>query len=249
MNHSPNSHTSNADSSGSNSPFGLLFSSSIGKKLIMAITGLLLLGFVVSHLLGNLQIFLGQDAFNAYAKFLKSIPEVLWPARIALLGFLVLHLAMAFQLRSTNKAARPVGYRHRSTIQATAASLYMVESGMVIFIFILIHLLQFTFIAFEPDLAHLVDPLGRHDVYSMVVHSFRNPYYAWSYVVAMLALGFHLSHGISSAIHTLGFTHGYLTPRLRAGGRALAYALALGYISIPVSVQLGLLRLPKGVSL
>ena len=228
------------------SPFTRIFDSSIGRKLIMAVTGLLMLGFVIAHLLGNLQLFLGWDAFNAYAKGLQDLPQLIWPARIGLLAITVLHIVTAVRLRKSNSSARPVKYSHANTIQASTASLYMVETGIVILLFIIVHLLHFTFHAFDPGYAHLLDPKGRHDVYTMVVRGFQNPLYAGSYIIAMALIGMHLSHGISSAFHTLGFYDRYFTPRLKMISIAVGYGIAVGYIAIPAAVQFGLIGLRSG---
>jgi succinate dehydrogenase / fumarate reductase cytochrome b subunit len=211
----------------------------------MALTGAALLLFVIAHLLGNLQVFIGPDAFNAYAATLKSLPELLWPARIGLLVIFVIHISVAFQLRSINRAARPVGYRAKNTIQAPASSLYMVETGIVILLFVILHLLHFTLGVLQPEYFHLLDSKGRHDVYSMLVHGFQNKAYAAGYIACMIMLGIHLSHAVSSFVQTLGFPVA-MDSWLRKYGRIIAYAIALGYISIPLGVQLGILRLTAG---
>lgn len=217
------------------------YSTSIGKKIVMAVTGVLLIGFVVVHLLGNLQVFLGADAFNAYAAFLKSIPGPLWVARIGILFVLVLHLVTAFQLRSQNKAARPVAYKRLSTRVADSASLYMVETGVVILLFIIIHLLHFTLGALQPEFYNVQDEQGRHDVYRMLVLGFQNGPYAVIYIIAMLALGYHLSHAFWSMFQTIGANSPRLNPILKCAAKGLAVAVTLGYISIPLSVLAGII--------
>ncbi len=218
--------------------------SSIGRKILMALTGLLVMGFVVAHLLGNLQIFLGQKAFNDYAAFLKSIPELLWPLRIGLLFAFTVHLWAAFSLRNTNRSARPEGYQVDKRVQASAASVYMFETGMAILFFVLVHLLHFTFGSLQPEYASLHDSLGRHDVYSMVIHGFRDKVYSALYILCMIMVGVHLSHGFGSLFATLGFGRAEFRKNANALGKLFAGALALGYISIPVAVLLGVLRLP-----
>ena len=221
-----------------------MFSSSIGRKILMAVTGLLMVGFILAHLLGNLQIFLGQDQFNDYAKFLHSIPEILWPARLVLLACVLVHIAVAFSLRSTNKTARPTGYQAERTLQASTASLYMLETGLVILFFIIIHLLHFTFGALQPEFSGMHDNAGRLDVYSMVIHGFQNITYSGLYILCMLGVGVHLSHALGSLFATLGIGKPEFRERAMELGKVAAMGIALAYISIPVSVMVGLLRLP-----
>ncbi len=210
----------------------------------MAVTGALLLGFVVAHLLGNLQVYAGPEKFNAYAAFLKSLGPVLWIARIGLLAVFVLHFVTAFRLWRLNSGARPEEYRAQSTVQATSASLYMMQSGMVILIFVLLHLMHFTFGLLQPQYFTSHDHLGRHDVYAMLIRGFQSPGYTIGYCIAMLALGFHLSHACSSMFQTMGLHHPAWTPKIRAAGFALGWLIALAYISIPVSVAFGVIALP-----
>lgn len=219
-------------------------SSSVGKKIAMAVTGLLLLGFVVAHLLGNLQLFLGQEAFNAYAHFLKTTPELLWPARIGLLAVFIIHVVYGVKLRAENRAARPVDYAYQATVQAPVASLYMLETGLVILVFVLLHLAHYTLGLLQPEFYHLVDAKGRHDVFAMAVHGFQTPTYSIFYILCMLGLGAHLSHAIGSAVQTLGGAHPRTREMAFKAGRVIGWGIALGYITIPVSVLLGIISLP-----
>jgi succinate dehydrogenase / fumarate reductase cytochrome b subunit len=212
----------------------------------MALTGFGLIGFVVAHLLGNLQVFAGQEVFNAYAAFLKSLGPMLWVARLGLLAIFFLHVATAISLWRTNSAARPESYRRESTVRASAESLYMMQSGTVVLIFVIIHLLHFTLGKLQPEFYHLTDAQGRHDVYSMLVHGFLNKGYVLVYVVAMTMLGFHLRHAMSSMFQTLGITGPRLTPVIQGAAKGLSLAIVLGYISIPLAVQAGFIVLPLG---
>ncbi len=223
-------------------PLLKFYASSIGKKVTMAVTGLLLIGFVVMHLLGNLQIFLGSDAFNDYAAFLKSIPGPLWVARIILLLAFFLHFGTAFQLRAKNKLARGGNYKDMKTVQADPASLYMLESGIVILIFIGLHLLHFTLGKLQPDFSHYIDYKGNHDVYRMVLAGFSNGPFSYIYIVAMLAVGMHLKHAFWSMLQTIGIHSPNLTPLLKKIAFALATLITLGYLSIPLSVMFGILN-------
>ena len=211
---------------------------------MMAVTGVVMVLFVVTHLLGNLQIFLGQDAFNDYAAFLHSIPELLWPARIGLLAAFIGHFAVAFALRNKNKAARPEGYHVEKRIQASAASIYMFETGLVIFFFVIIHLLHFTFTVLQPQFADKLDAKGRYDVYSMVINGFHNGTYSAFYIFCMVMVGIHMSHAIGSMFATFGFGRPGFRKKADAAGRLVAALIALGYISIPLASWTGLLRLP-----
>lgn len=220
--------------------------SSIGRKYVMAVTGFLLFGFVVVHMLGNLQIFLGPDALNDYAKHLADLPMLLWPARIFLLIVLVLHIATAVSLGSGNRAARPVGYVKDATIRATYASRTMMMSGVIIFLFIVYHLLHFTFGKVQPQFFEHLDAKGREDVYAMVVLGFRNLYVSASYIIAMAALCLHLSHGLQSLFQSLGLREESCGRNLRNFSRATALLIFAGNSSIPAAAFLGLLKLPGG---
>ncbi len=207
----------------------------------MALSGVLIIGFVIAHLLGNLQVFLGAEPFNAYAAFLKSIPGPLWVARIGLLVVFILHIVTAFLLRKQNKSARPLSYKKMGTRVADPASLYMIETGVVILMFVVVHLLHFTFGVLQPEYFDVQDEQGRHDVYRMLVLGFQNGPYAITYIIAMCALGYHLSHAFWSMFQTIGANSPRLDPFLRCAAKGLAVAVTLGYISIPLSVLLGII--------
>src|SRR5258705_10122595 len=191
-----------------------IFKSSLGKKYVMAISGLVMLLFVIGHLAGNLQIFLGPDAINRYGHFLQSNPELIWPARLFLLLMIGLHIWSAIKLSIENKAARPVGYGEHHPIGSSYASRTMLMSGLIIFAFIIYHLLHFTvqaqyinftgqnFVAFV-DAADPAHP--RHDIFKMMVVGFRNPLVSGFYLVAMALLCLHLSHGVSAMFQSLGW--------------------------------------------
>ena len=218
------------------------YNSTIGKKVVMAVTGLILLGFVVMHLLGNLQIFLGPEKFNEYAAFLQSISELLWIARTVLLVSLVLHVITAFLLKKTNRDARKVGYLKNERIQVDPATLYMLETGVVILFFVILHLAHFTFGVLQPESSHLVDSEGRHDVYQMVILGFNQGPYSIIYIISMIALSFHLRHAFWSMFQSVGAYSPNLGIQLKKISKILAIVVAFGYISIPLSVQLGLLN-------
>ncbi len=223
-----------------------LLTSSIGRKVIMAFSGLGLLLFVTIHAAGNLQIFLGQEAFNAYAAQLKAIPVVLWGARAGLFAFFAGHIVMALGLTRTKRAARSRSYAVKRSVQLGYAARTVLTSGLVIWAFVAYHLLHFTLGVTDPAHYHLTDAQGRHDVYSMVVHGFQNVYVSSAYIIAMLLLGLHLSHGTSSLWKSLGLTYPTLSRVLVHGGRLLTTIIIGGFIAIPLSVLLGWVTLPKG---
>ncbi len=219
---------------------------SIGGKAVVALTGLLLVGFVLAHVAGNLLIFLGQDALNGYAKKLTDMPVVLWSARAGLLAVLVVHMVTAARLVYQNHHARPVSYAVKNTVQASIPSRTMLLSGLLMLAFIIYHLLHFTVGVTHPDHFHLIDSQGRHDVYSMVILGFQDPRVAVAYIVAMVLLGVHLSHGIPSLFQSLGIDHPTFTPCIHLYGPLVALVIVVGFIAIPVSVWLGFLQLPAG---
>ena len=223
-----------------------MWNSSIGIKLVVAVTGCLLLLFVIGHMVGNLQIFLGQDALNTYAEKLRAFPALLWLVRLGLLAIASVHVVLTIYLALQNNQARPTSYRRKEPIKATFSSRTTVVSGLVILAFVLYHLMHFTWRVTNPEYSALTDAQGRFDVYSMVILSFQNLYVSAAYIVAMLLLWYHLNHGVASVFQTLGWN----TPRTRPAFERLALAVATiivaGNISIPVSILLGLVKLPTG---
>jgi succinate dehydrogenase / fumarate reductase, cytochrome b subunit len=213
------------------------FASSIGKKVVMAVTGLALFGFVVAHMVGNLQVYLGPEALNAYAEMLRHYPALLWAARIGLLVAVALHIWAAWSLTQLNRQARPRGYRERQSRASTYASRTMRWSGVTLLLFIVYHLLHFTFGA------RAVHPqFIPGDVYHNFITGFQNPLVSAFYILAMLALGLHLYHGTWSMLQTVGLSH----PRYNRWRQGLAAALTVlvvgANLSFPVAVLTGILR-------
>ena len=200
------------------------FTSSIGKKQIMALTGFGLVGFTASHLLGTLLILLGPDAFNKYAYTLTSNP-LIYVAEAGLLGMFLLHLFLAVVLKLENIAARPQNYyvKVKTGRGETFASSTMPYTGIILLIFVVIHLLNFKFGSNYPT---TVDGVEMRDLYRTVVEYFANPLYVAWYVVAMIALGLHTSHGFQSVFQTWGFNHPKYTPVIQTA--SLAYGLFVG---------------------
>jgi succinate dehydrogenase / fumarate reductase cytochrome b subunit len=220
-----------------------LHRSSIGKKFIVALTGLVLLAFIIGHLLGNLQIFLGPDWINSYAEHLRNLGPLLWLIRAFLLVNVLAHIYFTIGLAIDNRRARPQRYAEKTYTKATVASRYMWLSGLVILAFILYHLAHFTLVIADPHLATLkADALGRRDVFSMMVYGFRNAIVSAFYVLAMFLLMLHLTHGASSFFQSLGWNDKKTTPGLARGGRVFAWLIFLGYTSIPAAVLLGLVK-------
>ena len=215
-----------------------LFNSPVGAKMLMALTGLMLTGFVLAHLTGNMLVFAGAEKFNAYAHGMQSLGALLWIARGGLLSVFVLHLFLAMKLTIENKAARPVAYAHEATIQATFASRYMAHTGLMIFAFVVYHLAHYTLKILSPEISAL--PEG--DAYAMVVAGFSNPVVSGFYILAMASLATHLRHGVSSAFQSFGFHHGNLNPFTEKLGPIVAVIVFFGFSSIPLAVMAGIVK-------
>lgn len=251
-------------------------------KWVMALTGLVLVGFLIGHTVGNLQMFVGPEVFNSYAAFLQGLGELLWIMRIGLLVCLVLHIITSIRLKLANNAAKPVSYQIKKHLRAKFTSKTMIWTGIMIFAFIVYHLLHFTTghvhseyydyhesVVKEktglagavvedmqvPDEIPTVKHNGttyvlqnevkvaetRHDVYKMVVLSFRNPLIVIFYVIGVVLLAFHLAHAIQSAFQTLGLNHPKYFNGIILGSNILSFAIAAGLLSIPLSILTGLL--------
>ena len=218
------------------------YQSSIGKKWIVALTGLILVGFVVGHLLGNLQVFLGQETLNAYAESLQNLGKLLWVARIILLIAFVVHIVTTILLAIQNRAARPQKYAVNATVNPRLAAKTMLLSGLTLIAFVIFHLLHFTTRSIYPDWQTWRDALGRPDVYNMVIAGFQNPLASGFYVIAMFLLCLHLSHGIQSFLQTIGGRTRKLAQPISKASPILAGLIFAGYVSIPVAVLLEILK-------
>ncbi len=219
-----------------------LWHSSIGRKVVMAVTGAALFGFVIAHLLGNLQIYIpdGGAKINAYGTLLHSNPGLMWAARGVLLACVLLHIAAAVSLTAQNRAARPVPYARRTWREADYAARTMMISGPLIALFVVYHLLHFTTGQAHPDFRLQ----GSHapDVHHNVIAGFSQPLAAIAYIVANLLLGQHLFHGGWSLFQTLGLNHPRWMPLVRKLTMGAAALVTLGNISIPLAVLLGLVK-------
>lgn len=219
-----------------------MFNTSLGKKYWMASTGAFLMVFVVLHLLGNLQIFLGPEWMNGYAEHLEDLPLLLWPARALLAGALLAHMFLGLWLGVENARARPKRYAVRATVQASHASRGMVFLGLAVFFFIVFHLLHFTFGVVNPSIAELKDGTGREDVYSMVVLAFQDPKILAVYLVAIFFLAAHLCHGAYSFPQSLGLLKESHLPKIKRLAFLFATLVFLGYSSIGVASYAGWLK-------
>ncbi|HSH77516.1 MAG TPA: succinate dehydrogenase cytochrome b subunit [Herpetosiphonaceae bacterium] len=219
-----------------------LYRSSIGKKVVMALTGFVLVGFVIAHMVGNLKAFQGPEKLNAYGVFLRDVggpifghEQLLWIVRLVLLASVVLHIVAAVQLARGELAARPVRYAYHKKVQATYASRTMRWGGMIILLFVIYHLLHFTVGSAHPS-------FRSGDIYHNLVSGFQVWYVSAFYIAAMIALGLHLYHGVWSMFHTLGLNNRTYNRLLRGTAAVVAGAVALGNISIPVAVLVGWIK-------
>ncbi|MCW1921339.1 succinate dehydrogenase cytochrome b subunit [Luteolibacter arcticus] len=214
-----------------------VWKSSIGRKLIVALTGLVLVLFIAGHLAGNLLVFVGRDAFNEYAELLKHLLHGagIWIARLGLLGAVALHIAATVSLTAENKAAR-TAYAKEATIQASKSSLIMIWSGITILVFVIYHLLHFTLHAGN-TYEDYRDSLGRHDAWKMVIDGFSVWYVSAFYILAMTLLCSHLSHGIGAMFQTLGLRSKKSAPLITVISKGSAILIWLGFISIPIAIN------------
>lgn len=216
-----------------------LFSDSIGRKAVMAVTGLLMVLFVVGHLLGNLSIFAGADGINAYAEKLHQLPALVWGNRIVMGVAVLLHVVLSIQITMENSKAKPDKYAISRSLRATFASKNMIWTGLFLGAFIVYHLLQFTF-RVTPDVAAYSGEFPGN-VFGMVASALKNTFVGGAYVVAMIALFLHLSHGIQSLFQTLGLSNGVMLPRYGLAGKVASFIFLVGFGAIPVAILAGFL--------
>ncbi len=215
----------------------------IGKKMVMAITGLILFGYVIGHLLGNLQIYSADhQQINRYAAFLHNPANVipLWVIRAALLAAVILHIVSAVQLWLQNRAARPLSYKKKADVPTSYAARTMRWSGVIVGAFIVFHILHLTVGSVLP--VHEI-AANEPDVRYNVITGFQNPLVAGFYILAMILLCMHLYHGLWSMFQSMGFSHPRYTPLLKKGAALVAILIAIGNISIPIAVLTGFLTL------
>jgi len=214
----------------------LFWRSTVGKKIVMAVTGLIMVGFLIGHMLGNLQVFLGPAKINGYSAFLHSLGELLWLVRAVLFVSLILHIVAAVQLTLLDRAARPVGYAKHEKSAATFASRTIRYGGVIIAVFLVLHLMQFTWGTWRPA------PFAEGDVYANLVQAFRVKWVAAIYLVAMVAIGLHLYHGTWSSVRSLGVAPASPTPLAHRLSMLVAVVVWLGFTLVPVGILLGWAR-------
>jgi succinate dehydrogenase / fumarate reductase, cytochrome b subunit len=216
--------------------------SSVGRKVLLSVTGILMVLFVFFHALGNSTIYFHW--INAYSEHLHALPALIWLYRVFMLVVLLVHVFFGIQLTLENKDAKPLEYVCKRNLRATFASKNMIWTGTIIAIYLVYHLLHFTAQVINTEFAASshADTLGRPDVYEMVVRNFQSVFISLVYIFAMTALALHLTHGIQSLFQTLGLNNEKTMPLIIKAGAITAIILALGYISIPVFVLTGILK-------
>ncbi len=227
--------------------FHVLFRSSVGKKVTMAVTGFLLFGFVIGHLSGNLQIFSTPDKINAYAHFLESLGPALWVIRLGLLVIVAVHIWLAAELTIENRRARQTGYEKQITLRATLGSRYMRWSGVIVLLFIIYHLLHFTVRVTGGPEAYpttiLADGTAVRDVHSMIIIGFQNPLIAGFYLLSVGLLSWHLSHGLVSMFQSLGMKTRTWAKPLEKTVIAICVLYFIGNAAIVVAAFTGQVRI------
>lgn len=213
-----------------------LLDTTVGKKALVAVSGVILFGFLVGHLLGNLQVFLGRDVFNHYAATLASMPALVWGTRIVLSISVVTHIAMSMQLAARSRGARPQRYHMKRDSVTNYAAKTMFLSGPIIAFYILFHLAHFTLgVNLTPG-----HPFLAHDAYANLVYGFRNVPIAALYIIANALVAMHLYHGSTSFLQSLGLEHPRYDRLVRGAALALALFVGIGNVMLPLAVQLGL---------
>jgi succinate dehydrogenase / fumarate reductase cytochrome b subunit len=215
-----------------------LLDTSVGKKAALAVSGVILFGFLIVHMLGNLQVLLGPEAYNAYGAGIKHNPALLWGARSVLLAALLVHTAIVLELYGKSIAARPVGYKVKKHIATSYAALMMKYTGPILLAYIVFHLAHFTFPGTAlGDYEHLPE-----DVYANFLNAFRIPWVVVLYFVANAMLGMHLYHGAFSMLQSVGLNHPRYDRRLKNVARGLAFLVTAGNLFLPLTVLLGLVK-------
>ncbi|NOQ84190.1 MAG: succinate dehydrogenase [Myxococcales bacterium] len=209
-----------------------LHQTTIGKKVIMALSGVIIVGFTIGHFLGNLNLYLGPEAMNGYAEKLQSLPPLVWGTRLVLLFAVAAHIWAAVSLWARNLKARGSRYEKRKDLATDYAARTMYWSGPILFLFVVFHLLHFTILPAHPG-----------DVYRNVVEGFQIPVIAGVYIAGNVALGFHIFHGIFSAFQTLGASHPRYDTYRRDAAIAISATITIGNLSFPISVLAGLVTL------
>ena len=220
-----------------------LYRTSVGKKFYMALSGAVLIGFLFAHMVGNLKMYMGADAFNHYAEFLREIgypilPHMvgLWMFRLVLLACVGLHMLSAWQVYTQSKNARGGSYKKEESLSFAYASRTMRWGGVIIGAFVVYHILHFTVGSALPEFVH-------GEAYDNVIYGFENPLVVAFYVVTLIMITFHVYHGLWSALQTVGANHPKYNPFRRPLALGLALLLLLGFLTVPVGVMAGVLTI------
>lgn len=218
-------------------------SSSLGKKYVMGLTGFFLVFFVLAHMLGNMSTFWGAAGLNAYAEHLRALPPVLWAFRAMMIVAVVLHLLFGLTLYLQNKAARPVDYACKKNERTTFSARSMVWTGLLLLVFILIHLVQFTFHGLLPSGAVIANTAeGHFNVFAMVSTSLSSGGVSVFYLASIVVLLLHILHGASSFLQSLGATNENTFCGITTGGKVAAFVIAFGFVLIPLSILFGIVK-------
>jgi succinate dehydrogenase / fumarate reductase cytochrome b subunit len=218
------------------SRLSIFWMSTVGKKVLMALSGIILFAYVIAHMLGNMQIYMGSEVIKRYAEFLHSNEGLLWTARIVLLAAVLVHAVAGIQLWARKREARPIPYRNKENIQATPASRTMIWTGVIIAVFVVYHVFDLTVGSAHAGQYRELDPAFN------ITQGFAYFPAALAYIVAMVALGFHLWHGVYSMFGTLGLDSARYMAGVRRVAAFLATVIALANISVPLAVLTGLLH-------
>ncbi|MFW5970943.1 MAG: succinate dehydrogenase cytochrome b subunit [Desulfovermiculus sp.] len=208
----------------------------LARKILVGVSGIFLLLFIIGHMLGNTTIFFGPSSLNSYAHHLRTLGPVLWLERLILLALAVIHIFYGITLTLENRQSRSTEYVRRTYQRSTFFSRTMIYTGLVILVFVIYHLFHFTFRLTHPEISHLVDSAGRHDVYTMVVASLQSFVVTFIYLIGLAALFMHLSHGIQSLFQTMGWNTDRTFPLITRGGQVAAIVIGLGFLAVPLAI-------------
>ncbi|MGK2905602.1 MAG: succinate dehydrogenase cytochrome b subunit [Desulfuromonadales bacterium] len=220
-----------------------LTQSSVGRKIIMAVTGIVLVSFVCVHLLGNSSVFVGADAINAYAQKLHSLGPFVWVFRLFMLAAFAIHIIFGIQLTLENRAATPEKNVQVKRLRTGFGAETMIVSGLLLLAFVVYHLLQFTVRVTNPEIYIPLGNSGIVDVYFMVVNGFKNTLTVIVYLIAMAFLFLHVSHGFQSLFQTIGLSNDKSLPVMGMVSKLVGFVLLVGYISIPLLIVAGLIKI------
>lgn len=212
------------------------YHSVVGKKVVMAVTGFVLSGFVLGHMIGNLQVYQGPEKLNHYAEMLQSLGGLLWFARFVLLAAAIFHVTAAYQLWRLKNEARPQSYVKKAHIATSYAARTMIWSGPIVGAFLIYHILHFT------TGQALGSQFIKGDVYHNVIVGFQNPAASLFYIIANILLAIHLYHGVWSMFQSLGVNHPKYTPKLKTLAKVYGWVVGIGNVSMPLAVLVGLVK-------